>query len=248
MPPPAGPAPTSQRLCCRKSSIDAQQPGRATAPSLRSRWPQPLSPPPLRSQSRRARSLLTSQNKLENFAPKPKEGRRFPRRDLIARTLDGHRHVSGNALAAFLHDDDPVRKVERFVNVVGNEDDRNAALLPDTQQQVLHIGATEGVDGTEWFVEKQDFRTRGKSPGDGKALLHAARQFRGIESSRTGQTHFIEITLHGVGAHHVICRKLANGVPHAELDVAADAQPGQERFPVALEDITNALGSSISVQ
>src|SRR5438034_9205311 len=54
------------------------------------------------------------------------------------------------------HDDDAVAHIERFVDVMGDEEHRGAARLPEAQHFVLHAHAGKSIEGAERFIEKKE--------------------------------------------------------------------------------------------
>ena len=52
--------------------------------------------------------------------------------------------------------------------------DRLLVVLPDLEQQLLHLGAGLAVERPEGLVHQQDLGIVGERPGDGDALHHAA--------------------------------------------------------------------------
>ena len=72
------------------------------------------------------------------------------------------------------HDDDAVAHVNRFVDVVGDEQHGGAARLPEAQHFILHAHAGKGVERAERFVEQQNFGMIDQGAGQRHALGHAA--------------------------------------------------------------------------
>ena len=72
------------------------------------------------------------------------------------------------------HDDDAIAHVDCFVDVVGDEQHRGAALLPQAQHFILHPHAGEGVERAERFVEQENFGMIDECAGKRDALGHAA--------------------------------------------------------------------------
>src|SRR5438309_105252 len=56
-----------------------------------------------------------------------------------------------------------------------------AVALPDIEKIVLQAGPGVSVERTEWLVHQQHSGMVSERPGQRDALLHAARQFLGIE-------------------------------------------------------------------
>ena len=98
------------------------------------------------------------------------------RRDLVARAWQ----VDGDDLLhlrrGVRQDDDPVREVDRLVDVVGDEEDRDPELLADAQHEVLEVAPGLRVDGGEWLVHQQDRWLVGERARDRDALLHPTRE------------------------------------------------------------------------
>src|SRR5260370_31634612 len=78
------------------------------------------------------------------------------------------------------HDGDPLREVDGFVHIVGDEDHGFARFLPDGEQLALHQAAGLCVEGAERLIHQQDARVECERSGDGDALFHAARELRRI--------------------------------------------------------------------
>ncbi len=81
--------------------------------------------------------------------------------------------------APIFHDGDAVRHGQGFLLVVGHEHEGDAGLALDAFQLRLHAAPELEVERRERFVEQEKFRRRSESPGQGDALLLAARQLIG---------------------------------------------------------------------
>ena len=77
---------------------------------------------------------------------------------------------------ALREDHDAVGEVDGLVDVVRDEQDRDAVVVADLQHEVLEVGARLRVDGGERLVHQQDLGPVGEPAGDRHALLHAARE------------------------------------------------------------------------
>ena len=53
---------------------------------------------------------------------------------------------------------------------------RRSLSLPNTQDFLLHAHSSQRIEGCEWFVQQQDFRTPHQCSRDGHSLGHAARE------------------------------------------------------------------------
>ena len=77
---------------------------------------------------------------------------------------------------AVLHDGDAVGQADRFVEVVGDEDDGLLQLPLDAQEFLLHLAADQGVKRAEGFIQEPQVRLDGKAAGNADALLLPARK------------------------------------------------------------------------
>src|SRR5262245_11134799 len=67
---------------------------------------------------------------------------------------------------------DPIREANCLSDIVGNEDNRLTAFLPDLLNIAVKLFTRERVQGSERFIHKQNSRIRGKCPGQGNSLFH----------------------------------------------------------------------------
>src|SRR6516165_9838589 len=93
------------------------------------------------------------------------------------RNLDHAFDATGRAA----HDEYAVGQEHRFVHAMGDEHDGLAVTLPDLEQLVLQPRAGESIKRSEWLVHQQDTGAISERARDRHALLHAARQFLGVE-------------------------------------------------------------------
>src|SRR6476620_1188665 len=61
--------------------------------------------------------------------------------------------------------DDALGEVKRFVEVVGDEQDRQLELAPKLQQQILQFDAHHGVERAERLVPEENLRSPGECAG-----------------------------------------------------------------------------------
>src|SRR6059058_4519701 len=71
---------------------------------------------------------------------------------------------------------DAAADADGFGDGVGDEEHREARLVPETEQLVLHLPPRQRVERGERLVHEKDVRFHRHAAGDGDALLHAARQ------------------------------------------------------------------------
>src|SRR5258708_26988096 len=123
-----------------------------------------------------------------------------------------------------------VTQVDGLVHVMGHEKDGAGGLVPDLQQQLLHVAASLRVEGAERLVHQDHGRPQGQCAGNRNALLHAARERVGIGFFEACQTD----VLNELG-HRLVALGLADAVDlEAVSDVVFDRQPGKRG--VFLED------------
>src|ERR1700674_5734388 len=90
------------------------------------------------------------------------------------------------------HDGDPVGEIDRLLYVMGHEDHGLRRALPDPQQLRLHQAARLRIKRTERLVHQQNFRVDGERAGNGRAVLHAAGELRGIAVRKAVQADQID--------------------------------------------------------
>ena len=128
------------------------------------------------------------------------------------------------------HDADPIRQQDRLGDVVGDEHDGLAGLVPDIDQLALHASAGLRIERAERLVHQHDLRIAGQHAGDLHPLLHAARQLARILVLLTVEMDEVKVfardrmpPLRGHPVH-----------PQAERHVVDRAQPVEQRI-VALK-------------
>ena len=86
-------------------------------------------------------------------------------------------------------------------------DDRHAHLDVDAPQQVHHLLRGDAVEGARGFVGKDDLRFVDQRPGDGHALLLAARHLVGHVLGPVAQSEHVEV-FEGQGVALAACNPL----------------------------------------
>jgi hypothetical protein len=97
-------------------------------------------------------------------------------------------------------DDDAVCHVHGLVDVVRDEEDRDAVLLLHPQDEILEVSARLRVDGGERLVHQQDRRLVGERAGDRDTLLHAPGELPRIVVDEARQPDRLERLLDERGA------------------------------------------------
>ena len=72
------------------------------------------------------------------------------------------------------HDNDAVAHIDCLVDVVRNQEHRGAVRLPQAQHFILHAHASEGIQGTKWFIEKENSGMVNECAGQSDSLGHTA--------------------------------------------------------------------------
>ena len=82
-----------------------------------------------------------------------------------------------HATRARSHHEEAVPQVEGLLYAVGDQNDRLARLLPELQDETLHLLPGEGIEGTQRLVHEDDLGIVGEASGQGDPLLHATGEF-----------------------------------------------------------------------
>jgi hypothetical protein len=160
------------------------------------------------------------------------------RRDLVARARQVDRNDFLHLGRGVREDDDAVGEVDRLVDVVRDEEDRDSVLVAHLQHQVLQVASGLRVHRCERLVHEQDLRLVGERAGDRDPLLHAARQLPRVaveearQADRRDRLHHEPVA---VGARHLL-------VPQRQQHVVPDRGPRHQRAAVLLEDERQLLG------
>lgn len=74
-------------------------------------------------------------------------------------------------------------------DVVGDQDQRGAALFPQAEQQLDYLMPGALIQISRGFIGEKHPGLRGEGAGDGDTLLFAARELVGIMLKAGAQTH-----------------------------------------------------------
>src|SRR5260370_4711132 len=139
----------------------------------------------------------------------------------IARTSEWNRQILYDCTGSGAHYIDTFGQVKGLIDVVGDEQDGAGGLIPDAQQELLHVGASLSIERAEGLVHENHLRAHSESSGDGHALLHAAGQRFRIHVGETAEADSFDQTLHRFAA-----LGFGNAVNlHAVTDVIGDREP-----------------------
>jgi len=115
----------------------------------------------------------------------------------------------------------PVGEIHGFIDVVRDQEHRDAELVAQRQREVFEIGARERIHRCERFVEQQNLRPERDGARDGDALLHAAGELHG-----KCLANFVNQRLRSRAARPALCRPARCPCAcAAEHDVTAHGQP-----------------------
>ncbi len=145
----------------------------------------------------------------------------------IARAITWSREVDINlaidSSGRLGHDQDAIAHVDRFINVVSDEQHRGAAIFPQTQHFVLHAHPREGVECPEGFIEQENLGVIDECARKGNALSHASGKMMWIRIGKRFESdqphefvHFISFFVQHAAGNE------------ANLDVATNSQPRKQ--------------------
>ena len=109
---------------------------------------------------------------------------------VLPRIRNGNFDPAGNRAGFLGNNQDQLGKKDRFGDVVRDEHDGLAGLLPDAQQLGAHLPRRDFIQAAERLVHQENVRLGHESAGNGDALLHPPRQLQRIVvlvSCQTGQ-------------------------------------------------------------
>ena len=146
-------------------------------------------------------------------------------RKRIARAGNIDGHDGFDAAGARREHHDPVGQRHRLVDMMRDEQHRRAAVAPDVEQEVLHLGARLHVERRERLIHQQHLRPHRERARHGDALAHAAGQFVGPLVHRLGQADALQ---------HLARRRLARSTlvaadREAEARILPHGKPGKQR-------------------
>lgn len=151
---------------------------------------------------------------------------------------------------ALVDKDDAIGNFEGFVLIVGDEEAGQMGGVVKPAQPVAQFFSDFGIERTEGFVEKEDFRFDCQSAGEGNTLPLTSGELAGKALSKFGELNSFEELL-DAGADLRFGRALTFfSHPKAKSDVLKDTQMLEERVMLKDESglaLVGALGSDIAV-
>ena len=92
----------------------------------------------------------------------------------------------GDAAGMRLQHDDLLGEIERFLDIMGYEEDGEPGLADDLQEEILHLPAGLIIERAEWLIEQQNLRFRRHRPGERHvSLARNQKAYPGQEKSAT---------------------------------------------------------------
>ena len=147
----------------------------------------------------------------------------------VARSRERYREFGAEGRAGSgLERNDPVGEQDRFIDVVGDEDDGLLFLRPDRLDLGLQLGAGEGVERRQRLVEQQHFGIQRERARDGDALAHAAGELGRLAVGRVRQPDHVDVAPDASDAFGFFLAA-EHGIDR-ERNIALDRQPRQQRI------------------
>jgi hypothetical protein len=122
---------------------------------------------------------------------------------------------------------------------VRDHEDGHAGLLPESQQEIVHVAADAGIERAERLVEEEHARLLQERLRDRKPLLHATGELRRVFFARGPEADVFQRRLHFVA--ELLPLRAEDATENARAldlqrqdEVLADGQVREDR--VALED------------
>src|SRR5262245_13624914 len=151
----------------------------------------------------------------------------------VARTRNRYRCDSLDSPRTRRHHDDAVGESDCLAQIVGDENNGLALLMPQVEQLILQEQPGLGIERTEWLIHQDDFGLVDQRPDNIGALTHAAGQLMRVAILDAAETD---------AANHA--RRAIVPFPppdtaqrQRQLDVWAERAPGIEI--VGLRDVTD---------
>jgi hypothetical protein len=142
---------------------------------------------------------------------------------------------------------DAVADHQRFFDGVRDEQQREAHLVPQLEQFLLHLAARERIERGEGLVHQQHARLHGQRAGDGHALLHAAGELVRMHVGEPGQAHLVEVVQRAFGGFLLAERARREQREH---DVLLDRFPWRQLVEFLEHDdaVGAGLGHALAVE
>ena len=133
------------------------------------------------------------------------------------------------------HDEDSIAHIDRFVDVMTNQDHRGEADLPQAKHLILHSHAREGIESSERLVKQQDFGMSNQRPGQCNTLGHATRKMVRVDIRETFKAHQMDELAYLAAFLVQKAQRCKSG-----LDIAPDSEPGKQ---IGVLEYQAALGA-----
>ena len=128
-----------------------------------------------------------------------------------------------SAIRGLAEEHNPVRQIERLVDIVCDQNDRRRFRGMDVEEEILHSEPSQRIESTEWFVEHKHTGTASESSSESRPLCHSAGDLARAKMTRLLELHEVK----------ELCDPgLSNGAIRAagqtNFDVSHDRTPRQE--------------------
>jgi hypothetical protein len=114
---------------------------------------------------------------------------------------------------------------DRLLDRVRDEQHREAHVVPQAQQLLLHLAPRERIERGEGLVHQQDVGLHGQRARDGDALLHAAGEHVRVGVGELGEADLVD---HGARALPGLAGAVARAGAHREQHVLPHRLPRQQ--------------------
>lgn len=86
----------------------------------------------------------------------------------------------------------PVRQIERLVDIVRDQDDRRRFGGMNVEEQILHGEPSQRIESTEGFVEHEHPGTASEGPGESRTLSHSPGDLARAKLTRLFELHEVK--------------------------------------------------------
>lgn len=100
---------------------------------------------------------------------------------------------------AAVHDEDAVGDFEGFFLIVGDKEAGDVDFIMEFAEPAAEFFADLGIEGTEGFIEEEDFGAGGQGAGEGDALALAAGELGGVAFFHAAELDEVEEFIDAVG-------------------------------------------------
>jgi len=96
------------------------------------------------------------------------------------------------AIRGLAEEHNPVRQIERLVDIVCDQNDRRRFRGMNVEEQILHSEPSQRIESTEWFVEHEHTGTASEGSGESRPLCHSAGDLARAKLTRLLELHEVK--------------------------------------------------------